>query len=97
MNSDDVQHLANLARIKLSAEEVAQFTTEIDAIVNYVNQLDDLVAADDLTKQPGAVYNVFREDEVTNDPGEFTEAILAEAPERSGQHLKVKKILDQNG
>jgi len=34
-----------------------------------------------------------REDEVTNEAGQYTEAILNEAPHRKGQYVEVKKIL----
>jgi Asp-tRNA(Asn)/Glu-tRNA(Gln) amidotransferase C subunit len=34
-----------------------------------------------------------RDDSVTHTPGEFTEDILNNAPDREGNYLKVKKIL----
>jgi hypothetical protein len=37
--------------------------------------------------------NVFRDDVVTNTPGEYTEEIVAQFPERDGTSLKVKSIL----
>jgi Asp-tRNA(Asn)/Glu-tRNA(Gln) amidotransferase C subunit len=41
----------------------------------------------------GARFNVFRADEVTNQPDQYTEALLAEMPQTSGRLMKVKKIL----
>ena len=94
MTKEEVLHLARLSRIKLSDTEVKQFAGEIDSIVSYVSQLNDIVAEGGITKQPGAVYNVFREDEVTNESGSNTEVLMKEMPETKGRFLKVKKILD---
>ena len=94
MTKDDVLHLAGLARIKLSDAEVEQFTTEIDAVLQYVSTIDDIVADADLTKKVGAVHNVFRDDVVTNEPESFTKAMSDEFPDSKGRFLKVKKILN---
>ena len=94
MTKDDVLHLANLARIKLTDAEAEQFTTEIDAVLAYVSTIDDIVADADLTKKVGSLHNVFRADEVTNEPEEFTQALSTEFPDSKGRFLKVKKILN---
>ncbi len=94
MTKDDVLHLANLARIKLTDTEVEQFTTEIDAVLKYVSTIDDIVADADITKKVGPIHNVFRADEVTTEPESFTEALLNEFPDKKGRFLKVKKILN---
>lgn len=97
MTKEDILHLGTLARIKLSDEEVAVLEKEITAILEYVSAVDAVVPDGSLEKKTGAVFNVFREDEITCEPGSYTEAILAEMPERDGQYLKVKKILNPDG
>lgn len=94
MTKDDILHLGTLARIKLTDAEVEQLSGEFDAILDYVGQINDVVESGVVEKKVGAVYNVFREDEVTNEPGSYTEDLLAAMPERHGQYLKVKKILN---
>ena len=94
MTKDDVQHLASLARIKLTDAELETFATEIDAVLQYVSAINDIVADADLTKKVGPVHNVFRADAVTNEPENFTEAISNEFPDSKGRFLKVKKILN---
>ena len=97
MTKEDVLELGEMARIKLTDEEVEKFTTEIDSILGYVSAINDIVADyGALTKKVGPVHNVFREDEVTNTPGEYTEAITAAFPDKEGPYLKVKKILNQD-
>ena len=97
MDKAQIQHLGNLARIKLTDAEVKSLASEIGSILDYVSAIDEVVPGGSLKKQVGPVSNVFREDEVTNEPGSYTEALLEAMPEREGQYLKVKKILDQDG
>lgn len=94
MTREEILHLGSLARIRMSETEADQLNTEINAILEYVSEIDALVDAAALQKQVGPVYNVFREDEVTNTPEEHTEALLEAMPERSGRFMRVQKILE---
>ncbi|MCA9356709.1 Asp-tRNA(Asn)/Glu-tRNA(Gln) amidotransferase subunit GatC [Candidatus Nomurabacteria bacterium] len=94
MKRADIEHLALLARIRLTEEELSHFETELSSIMSYVSVVSD-IAGDDAEAEPkvGAVYNVFRQDEITNQPDEFTKDIIAEMPNSEGRFLSVKKIL----
>lgn len=94
MKSEDVTQLARLARIAVSEAEAATFTTEIDAILSYVSDVTDVAGTDAVTPHVGAVHNVLRADIVTNEPNQYTDALLAAMPDTDGRFLKVKKILD---
>lgn len=95
MTREEILHLASLARIKLTDEELQGLETDLPKILDYVSVVSDIVGTDvDLSPEIGARYNVFREDEITNEPAEYTEALLGEMPETDGQFLKVKKILN---
>lgn len=96
MEKVDIKHLGELSRIALTEAEIAALETEIPAILEYVSMVNSIAADGATTKQVGARYNVFRDDEVTTEPGSNTEALLGEAPNRDGQFLKVKKILQQD-
>lgn len=96
MKTDDVLRLAHLARIAVTDEEATQLTNEIDAILEYVGAVTDVAGTDTVTPNVGAVHNVFRTDEVTNEPNQYTEALLAAMPETDGRFMKVKKILQQD-
>lgn len=96
MKKQDILHLANLARIKISDDEVDTLQTDITSVLAYVSVVNDIAAEADLTKKEGAVYNVFREDVVTVEPNTYTEDLLAEAPETKGRFLAVKKILNND-
>jgi len=94
MKREDITHLASLARIELTDQELDTFGTELSQIVDYVSTVSD-IAADEADTAPvvGARYNVLRPDEVTNDPDQFTESILREMPNTQGRSMAVKKIL----
>lgn len=95
MNQEEVRHLAKLARIELTEEEVETFTKEMSAILNYVSVVKDIVG-EDSTSEPvvGVRHNIFRKDEVTNKPNEYTDSIMAEMPKTEGRFMVVKKILN---
>ena len=95
MKKEDVEHLANLARIRLSDEEKNKLPEELSSIVSYVSVVND-IAADDADSEPkvGARFNVFRKDEITNQPDQFTKDIISEMPTSDGRFLSVKKILN---
>lgn len=97
MQKEDIIHLGNLSRIKLSEAEVETFNQEIEAILEYVSVVKN-IASDAMVsdKKVGAVFNVLREDVVTNEPGTFTDVLLEAMPHRDGQYMSVKKILQQS-
>jgi aspartyl-tRNA(Asn)/glutamyl-tRNA(Gln) amidotransferase subunit C len=96
MQKEEVMHLARLARIAITEDEATQFTTEIDAILSYVGDVQAVVGTDAVEPTVGPVHNVFREDVVTNQPNQYTDTLLAAMPETDGRFMKVKKILTQD-
>lgn len=90
-----VRRVALLSRLELSDEEVAQFSTQLSAIVEYIEKLNEL---DTENVEPLAhclpVYNVFRED--IPRPSLSNDAALSNAPQREDEYFKVPKILDDN-
>jgi aspartyl-tRNA(Asn)/glutamyl-tRNA(Gln) amidotransferase subunit C len=93
---DDVKKLAALARVDIPEERLAAFAGEFDAILAYVGQLESLSI--DLSKAPEApaLRNVFREDGEPHAAGKYTEAITAQFPDREGDSLKVKQIIQHD-
>jgi aspartyl-tRNA(Asn)/glutamyl-tRNA(Gln) amidotransferase subunit C len=94
MKKEDIEHLASLARIKLTEEEKETFGKDISSIVSYVSVVSDIVSEDsDKAPVVGVRHNIFRQDEITNEPGQFSDDIIKEMPDTDGRFLKVKKIL----
>jgi aspartyl-tRNA(Asn)/glutamyl-tRNA(Gln) amidotransferase subunit C len=96
MKTDDVQHLARLARIAITDTEASQFTSDIDAILEYVSDVQAVAGTEAVTPTVGPVHNVFRADVVTNEPGQYTDVLLDAMPETDGRFMKVPKILSQD-
>ena len=62
LSKEDVLKLARLSRLKLSDEEVEKYQTELTAILNYFNQLEDeKVAGLEPTYQVTGLTSVRRE------------------------------------
>ena len=92
ISKQDVEKLAQLSRLALTEEEKAKFQGEIEAILGYVGKVKDM--ADAAPMPSFAQINNLREDAVLHKTGEYTEKLLSEAPEREGDFVKVKKILE---
>ena len=93
IDRDQVHKVAHLARLKLTAEEESQFTTQLSSILEYFEQLSELDTSNvPPTTRAIDVSNVTREDELR--PYANREAILSSAPEQDGDFFKVPKIIN---
>jgi len=91
ISREEIEKLAVLARVKISAEEKESMRKDIESILEYVGQVKN-VSVDPKREIP-VLHNVLRDDVVTTRAGEYTEDLLRLAPSREGNYLKVKKIL----
>jgi aspartyl-tRNA(Asn)/glutamyl-tRNA(Gln) amidotransferase subunit C len=88
-----VRKVANLARLELTADEEAKFTTQLGSILDYVEQLNELdVTNVQPTTRAIDVSNVTREDILQ--PYPERNAILNSAPQQEGDFFRVPKILN---
>lgn len=89
-----VRHLASLARIQVTDEEVKKLTGELSVIVDSVASVNKAVAGDVVpTSHPIPMGNVFREDVVV--PGLSQQEALSAAPDSAEGRFKVPAILDE--
>ncbi|MBW4033385.1 MAG: Asp-tRNA(Asn)/Glu-tRNA(Gln) amidotransferase subunit GatC [Acidobacteria bacterium] len=89
-----VSHLANLARIALSEEEIARLTGELGHIVDSVAKVSEVATPEVVaTSHPVPLGTVMRADVpgVTLTPDQA----LSGAPERDGDRFKVSAILGE--
>jgi aspartyl-tRNA(Asn)/glutamyl-tRNA(Gln) amidotransferase subunit C len=90
-----VQHIARLARVGLSDEDVDRFSQQLSEILDYFERLSQV---DTENVPPTAhtlpLHNVMRE---VDEPGSCLEkeAVLANAPVREGDYFRVKVILEE--
>lgn len=92
IEEEAVKKLGELARIPLSDSEAKMLARDIESILEYVGEVDK-VRKEKAEPQPGAVYNVLREDTTPHESGVYTENLLKEAPDAQDGYIKVKKIL----
>jgi aspartyl-tRNA(Asn)/glutamyl-tRNA(Gln) amidotransferase subunit C len=90
----DVEHVARLARLDLSAAENERMRTELDGILAYIDKLRALDTRDvPPTSHAVPVTNVMREDEEW--PSLPQEEMLANAPDRHRDLFRVPKIIEE--
>jgi aspartyl-tRNA(Asn)/glutamyl-tRNA(Gln) amidotransferase subunit C len=84
----DVVHVARLARLALTEEELDRFAGQLDAILEAVGKVAELDLSDvEPTLHPLALANVWAEDEPR--PCLSAEEALANAPEAEGGAFRV--------
>lgn len=89
----EVEHVARLARLSLSSEEINALTGQMDAILGYVEKLNELDTQGILpTSHAVPMENAFRSDEVKVSIG--IECALANAPEASGSCFRVPRVIE---
>jgi aspartyl-tRNA(Asn)/glutamyl-tRNA(Gln) amidotransferase subunit C len=90
---DQVRWVAHLARLELSDFDLEQMTRQLGAILEYVNQLQQVDTENvEPLAHPLPVHNVFREDEPASSLP--VAAALANAPDRRGDFYGVPAVLD---
>ena len=89
----EVEHVALLARLNLAEEEIETFTGQMDAILAYVDKLNELDTAGIVpTAHAVPMENAFRPDEVR--PSIGAENALANAPVKIDGFFSVPKVIE---
>ena len=93
ITNDDVRHLAQLSSLQMSDDEVQAIRADIENILNYVQQLNELdTTGVEPTYQVTGLQNVWRDDQI--DGGSVSrEQLLALATERTENCVKVPQVL----
>jgi aspartyl-tRNA(Asn)/glutamyl-tRNA(Gln) amidotransferase subunit C len=89
----EVEYVAELARIKLTPEEVNTFRTQLEIVLQHVERLNQVdVSNVEPTAHSFPIYNVFRSDE----PQESLDrqAALANAPRQAQGLFLVTKVVE---
>jgi len=94
ISRDEVAHLARLARLAVTEDELTLFAGQLDVILQSVATVGE-VAADDIPPTSHAVplVNVFRQDVVR--PGLTQQQALAAAPAAEDGRFRVPQILGE--
>jgi len=94
ISRDEVAHLAKLARLAVTDDELDTFAGQLDVILQAVAQVGEVAAADvPPTSHSVPLTNVLRDDVVV--PGLAREDALAGAPDVEDDRFRVPRILDE--
>jgi aspartyl-tRNA(Asn)/glutamyl-tRNA(Gln) amidotransferase subunit C len=90
MDIKNVENLAELAKIDLTADEKKQILKDMGGILEYVKTIESVKIGEVNPKYD--TYNVWREDKI--EIQEFSkDSIIKQFPDSQDNFLKVKKIL----
>jgi aspartyl-tRNA(Asn)/glutamyl-tRNA(Gln) amidotransferase subunit C len=89
----DIDHVANLARLALTPEEKATFSTQLNDVLSYIEQLKAVdVAGIEPTAHAFPLYNVWADD--VPQPGLPVEEALRNAPAQRDHMIVVPKVVE---
>ncbi len=90
----DIKQIADLARLNLRPEEKDKLAGDLESILAYVDQLQEVdVTSVEPTSHVLPIENVFRKDEAR--PSGVRDRVLEHAPKREGSFFKVPKVIEE--
>ena len=93
LTPEEVRHIATLARVGLTDDEVSRFQSQLSQILEYFQRLQEVDTEDvPPTAHTLAMHNVMRDDEPQ--PSLDKEDVLANAPQRENDLFRVRAILE---
>jgi len=93
ITSTEIDHLAELSNFSLSDEEKASLGTDLDQIIGYISQLNELdTEGVEPTYQTFEMENIWRDDEIKPQEADRA-ALLSLAPAEQNYQIKVPKVL----
>ncbi|PIT86559.1 MAG: Asp-tRNA(Asn)/Glu-tRNA(Gln) amidotransferase GatCAB subunit C [Candidatus Magasanikbacteria bacterium CG10_big_fil_rev_8_21_14_0_10_43_6] len=89
----EVENIAELAHLSLTAEETKQYAEQLSVILEYISMLNEVdTEGVEETCQVTGLMNVTREDEVAACDPEMREKLIAAFPDKVGNLLKVRGV-----
>ena len=94
ISREEVAHVANLARLQLTDDELDHFTEQLAAVLNHARDVEALDTSDvEPTAHPYPLANVFRPDEVG--PTLDRDEVFAQAPAAENGQFRVPPVLGE--
>jgi aspartyl-tRNA(Asn)/glutamyl-tRNA(Gln) amidotransferase subunit C len=94
ISPEEVAHVARLARLALTPEELERFTVQLGAVLEHAQDVEALdTAGVPPTAHPLPLANVWRDDTVR--PSLDRDEVLAQAPDVEADRFRVPRILGE--
>lgn len=90
LTREEVLHVANLARINVSEEEIEKYKVGLKQILDELNRINEVNASDEILISPTINKNVYREDVGVDENVD----VLKNAPKRSGNYIEIKRFVN---
>lgn len=94
ISKEEVNHIAKLAKLRLTEKETKKLQKDLVAILSYVKKLEELNLKEELSAfHPTKLKNITREDEPKAKTIAEVNDLVKMVPEKKGGYVKTKRIL----
>lgn len=92
---EELRKLSELSRIGVPNSELEELRGQLEQILEFVSDVQkaDVSGVDEVSVPEH--HNVFREDGEAHEAGKYTDAIVANFPDKHNGFLRVKKIIEK--
>jgi len=95
VTKNDVEHIAKLAKLEIAEDEINEFTSQLNQVLEYVDKLNELDTENvKPLSHPVEGVNVFREDKLRE--SSTTEDALRNSASKTDKYFKVPKVIKSN-
>ena len=89
---EEVLHVAKLARIEVSDEEIEKYQVNLKKIMNEIEKINDIKTSDDILISPTSAEALYRDYE--SDMMEASD-VVKNAPKSSGSYIEVPVVINE--
>lgn len=90
LTREEVLHVAHLARIDVTEEDINKYKIQLKQILDEINRINELDVDGDILISPTDNKNVYRKDEGINEDVD----VLRNAPKKSGNYIEIKRFVN---
>lgn len=90
LTREEVLHVAHLARIDVTEEDINKYKIQLKQILDEIERINELDVDGDILISPTDNKNVYREDEGINEDVD----VLRNAPKKSGNYIEIKRFVN---
>lgn len=90
LTREEVLHVAHLARIDVTEEDINKYKIQLKQILDEINRINELDVDGDILISPTGNKNVYREDVGINEDVD----VLRNAPKKSGNYIEIKRFVN---
>jgi aspartyl-tRNA(Asn)/glutamyl-tRNA(Gln) amidotransferase subunit C len=95
LTKQEIEHVAKLARLELTEEEIAKYGEQLSGVLSYIDQLSEVdTSGIEPTAQVTGLQNAWREDTVEDWSDSERQAALKLAPDLEEKQIKVRRVLE---